>query len=186
MQQVGSPRSSTSDPANLFVAGFIGSPAMNFLPGRIEEGAARTALGDLELAPALRKALDAERGRREVIVGIRPEHFEDAALVEDRQREQGAEFTAEVEVLESMGSDKYAYFAVEGERASSVDLADLAADAGTADVPGGASGSLTARISAASQAREGERMLVWVDTSKIQLFDPGTGLNLGPDARRAQ
>ena len=184
IQQVGSPQALYETPVNLFVAGFIGSPAMNFLPGRIEEDAVRTVLGDLDLSPALRRALDNGRGQREVIVGIRPEHFEDAALVEDRQRERGAEFTAEVEVLESMGSDKYAYFAVEGERARSVDLADLAADAGTADVPGGESGSLTARISAASRAREAERMQVWVDTSKIQLFDPDDGRNLGPAAER--
>ncbi len=61
-------------------------------------------------------------------------------------------------------------------------LSDLAADAGTADLPGGESGTLTTRLSAASQAREGERMHVWVDTSKVQLFDPSTGRNLGAAA----
>ena len=183
IQQVGSPQTLYDTPANLFVAGFIGSPAMNFLPARLEEGKVRTPLGDLDLPAPLRRALDDERELRDVIVGIRPEHFEDAALVEDQQRGRGAEFTAEVEVLESMGSDKYAYFTVEGQRARSDDLADLAADAGTADVPGGDSGALTARLSAASQAREGASSLLWIDTSKIRLFDPRTGRTVGGGAQ---
>jgi multiple sugar transport system ATP-binding protein len=58
------------------------------------------------------------------------------------------------------------------------DLADLAADAGTADVPGGDAGTLTTRLSAASTATEGRSTEVWVDTSKIQVFDPHSGKNL--------
>ncbi len=138
----------------------------------------RTALGDLPLADELRRMLEAGDAPREVIMGMRPEHFEDAALVEDHQRDRGALFTAEVDVLESMGSDKFAYFSVEGEQAMSDDLADLAADAGTADVPGGDTGTVVTRLSAASGAAEGEPMQVWVDTLKIQVFDPASGKNL--------
>jgi multiple sugar transport system ATP-binding protein len=178
VQQIGSPQTLYDDPANLFVAGFIGSPAMNFLPARIENGVFRSALGDLPLADELRRRLEAGDAPRDVIVGIRPEHFEDAALVEEGQRGGGTTFNAEVDVLESMGSDKFAYFSVEGEQAVSEDLADLAADAGTADVPGGDAGQIVTRLSAASGATEGESMLVWLDTSKIQVFDPGSGRNL--------
>jgi multiple sugar transport system ATP-binding protein len=95
-------------------------------------------------------------------------------------------FTAQVDVLESMGSDKFAYFSMEGEQAMSDDLADLAADAGTADVPGGDSGTLVTRLSATSGVREGERAEVWVDTGKIQVFDPSSGKNLTSGTGTAQ
>ncbi|WP_232660436.1 ABC transporter ATP-binding protein [Pseudonocardia sp. TRM90224] len=178
IQQIGSPQTLYDTPANLFVAGFIGSPAMNFLPAKLEEGTFRTPLGDLSLTDELRSKLESANAPRELIVGIRPEHFEDAALVEDHQKARGSVFTAEVDVLESMGSDKFAYFAVEGEQAISDDLADLAADAGTADVPGGDSGQIVTRLSASSTVAEGERSEVWVDTGKIQVFDPQSGKNL--------
>ncbi len=178
VQQIGSPQTLYDTPANLFVAGFIGSPAMNFIPATLEEDCFRTPLGDLGLTDELRRALEASKAPRELIVGIRPEHFEDAGLVEEHQRDKGSIFTAEVDVLESMGSDKYAYFSVEGEQAMSDELAELAADAGTADVPGGGSGTLVTRLSVASTATEGQRSEVWVDTSKIQVFDPSNGRNL--------
>jgi multiple sugar transport system ATP-binding protein len=178
VQQIGSPQNLYDRPANLFVAGFIGSPAMNFLPATLEEGRLRTPLGDLAVTDELRRTLERSDAPREVIMGIRPEHFEDAGLVEDHQKAQGSVFTAEVDVLESMGSDKFAYFTVEGEQAMSADLADLAADAGTADVPGGGGSQLVTRLSAASTATQGHRSQVWVDTSKIQIFDPSDGRNL--------
>ncbi|HLU55033.1 MAG TPA: sn-glycerol-3-phosphate ABC transporter ATP-binding protein UgpC [Pseudonocardia sp.] len=178
IQQIGSPQHLYDEPANLFVAGFIGSPAMNFLPAALEEGAFRTGLGDLPLTDELRRTLEAADAPRNLIVGIRPEHFEDAALLEEHQRSRGAVFSAEVDVLESMGSDKFAYFSVEGEQAMSDDLADLAADAGTADVPGGDASTLVTRLSATSSASEGQRLEVWVDTTKIQVFDPASGRNL--------
>jgi multiple sugar transport system ATP-binding protein len=178
IQQIGSPQVLYDTPANLFVAGFIGSPAMNFLPARTEEGVFRTALGDLRVTDELRRTLESGNAPREVIIGIRPEHFEDASLVEEQQKSRGALFTAKVDVLESMGSDKFAYFSVEGEQAMSDDLADLAADAGTADVPGGDSGTLVTRLSSESGARADERAEVWVDTAKIQVFDPASGRNL--------
>jgi multiple sugar transport system ATP-binding protein len=178
IQQIGSPQTLYDTPANLFVAGFIGSPAMNFMPARLEDGVFRTALGDLPIADELRRTLEAGEAPREVIMGVRPEHFEDAALVEEAHRNRGATFTAEVDVLESMGSDKFAYFSVEGEQAVSEELADLAADAGTADVPGGDAGQVVTRLSAASGATEGQPMQVWLDTAKIQIFDPASGKNL--------
>jgi len=178
IQQIGSPETLYDTPANLFVAGFIGSPAMNFLPATLEEGVFHTALGEFALTDELRGALTSGNAPRELIVGIRPEHFEDSALVEDHQKAHGSVFTAQVEVLESMGSDKYVYFSVEGEQAVSDELAELAADAGTSDVPGGDSGTLVTRLSSASTARQGRPSEVWVDTSKIQVFDPSNGRNL--------
>ena len=177
VQQVGAPQHLYDHPVNLFVAGFIGSPSMNFLPGTAENDELSTALGRLPLAGRLRRALEAANSPREVILGIRPEHFEDAALVEEHKRAAGGVFPAQVDVLESMGSDKYAYFSLDGDRASSAELEELAADAGTADL--GSNGSqITTRLSAASSAAEGEEIDIWFDAEQVQVFDPSSGRNL--------
>ncbi|RSN36271.1 ABC transporter ATP-binding protein [Amycolatopsis sp. WAC 01416] len=176
VQQIGSPQFLYDNPANLFVAGFIGSPSMNFVPATLENGTARSALGDIPLTDRVRQLVEAADAPREVIVGIRPEHFEDAALVDAAAR-QGATFTAHVDVLESMGSEKFAHFTVEGEAASSSDLADLAADSGSSDVPG-AESQIVARLSAASSAAENQNVELWFDADKIKLFDGASGKNL--------
>ncbi|AUI63645.1 ABC transporter ATP-binding protein [Amycolatopsis sp. BJA-103] len=176
VQQIGSPQFLYDNPANLFVAGFIGSPSMNFVPATLENGTARSALGDIPLTDRVRQLVEAADAPREVIVGIRPEHFEDAALV-DASARQGATFTAHVDVLESMGSEKFAHFSVEGEAASSSDLADLAADSGSSDVPGSES-QIVARLSAASSAAENRDVELWFDADKIKLFDGASGKNL--------
>jgi multiple sugar transport system ATP-binding protein len=174
IQQVAPPRELYDAPTNLFVAGFIGSPAMNFLPATYTDGVLRTPLGDLVPDEARGGALAAAGGDgRPLIVGIRPEHFEDASLVEDATG-RGVVFGVTVDVLEHLGSDTYAYFSVEGGRASIAELDELAADAGTVDVPGGAE-RFVARLDVASQAREHETLKLWVDTSRIHVFDPATG-----------
>jgi multiple sugar transport system ATP-binding protein len=177
VQQVGSPQFLYENPANLFVAGFIGSPAMNFLPGTLENGRLTTGLGSVALSDRVRQLAESAKAPRELIAGIRPEHFEDARLLDTAAKEDGTTFAATVDVLESMGSDKYAYFTIEGETATSKELDELAADAGSADVP--ASGAqLVTRLSAASGAKEGEKVDVWFDADKVQLFDPSSGKNL--------
>ncbi|HEX2298083.1 MAG TPA: ABC transporter ATP-binding protein, partial [Pseudonocardiaceae bacterium] len=101
----------------------------------------------------------------------------DAALVEDSKRARGSTFSAHVDVLESMGSDKYAYFSLTGDRASSRELEELAADAGTADLPSTGT-QITTRLSAASPVAEGQQVDVWFDAEQIQVFDPSSGRNL--------
>ncbi|PRX44240.1 carbohydrate ABC transporter ATP-binding protein (CUT1 family) [Prauserella shujinwangii] len=177
VQQIGSPQFLYDQPANLFVAGFIGSPSMNFVPASLEDGALRSPLGTIPLGDRIRRLVEAADAPREVIAGIRPEHFEDAALLEEGHRGQGATFTAPVDVLESMGSEKYAYFTVEAPLASTAELQELAADAGASDVPGSGS-TIVTRLSASSAAREGDNVEVWFDTDKLQLFDPSSGRNL--------
>ena len=110
IQQVASPKVLYEDPANLFVAGFIGSPAMNFLPAKIEGGQRQAAV---RRRAAARQGLKGKIGNesREVIAGMRPEHFEDANVAAERGI-QGMKFKAKVEVVESMGSELYAYFDV--------------------------------------------------------------------------
>jgi len=173
IQQVGAPQFVYEHPANLFVAGFIGSPAMNFLPAQLEDGALSSVLGELRLSDRIRRSLEATHAPRKVIMGLRPEHFEDALLVQPCVREQGLTFFAQVEVLESMGSDKYAHFSLEGEQARA---AELIVDAGTAGGPG--AGQLVTRLSTGSAAAEEEKIQVWFDPEQVQVFDPSDGRNL--------
>ena len=176
LQQVGPPSELYAHPKNLFVAGFIGSPSMNFLPGELEGNTVRLPIGDVALPDELRRKAEASTGGRgrSVIVGLRPEDFEDATLVNDRSA--GTTFRAKVDVLESMGSEYYAYFVVESERVSSKELEELAQDAGSADLPHSHEGSqVVARLGAASKARQGEELELWFNSWHLHLFDPETG-----------
>ncbi|WP_206795589.1 ABC transporter ATP-binding protein [Amycolatopsis sp. MtRt-6] len=175
VQQIGSPQFLYDNPANLFVAGFIGSPSMNFVPATLENNELRSALGTTPLTDRVRRLVERADAPRELIVGIRPEHFEDAALVADKSG--GGTFTAHIDVLESMGSEKFAHFTVEGEAATAQELAELAADSGSSDVPG-AESQIVARLSAESSAAENADLEVWYDADKIKLFDPANGKNL--------
>ncbi|GAB3124288.1 sn-glycerol-3-phosphate ABC transporter ATP-binding protein UgpC [Streptomyces calidiresistens] len=177
VQQIGSPQHLYDEPANLFVAGFIGSPSMNFLPVTVENDRLSTPLGSVPLPDRSRTLLSAADAPRELIAGIRPEHFEDAALVEDHLRDKGHTFTGTVDVLESLGSEKYAYFELEGEGPQARQLADLASVTGSAD-EGGGPRQLIARLSAATRAKEGAELDVWFDPAHILLFDPDSGRNL--------
>ncbi|GAB3670880.1 ABC transporter ATP-binding protein [Saccharopolyspora tripterygii] len=174
VQQVGAPQHLYENPANLFVAGFIGSPAMNFVPVELAEGELRSALGTVPLPERLRRAVESADAPRDLVLGIRPEHFEDAALVDDAVKARGATFTGEVDVVEEMGSDKYVYFTLPGAKASSAELDELAADSGSSEVPTD-DGQVVTRLSVESRARENEQLSVWFDTDKIHLFNPGTG-----------
>ncbi|MFJ8622111.1 ABC transporter ATP-binding protein [Kitasatospora sp. NPDC093550] len=181
VQQVGSPQQLYDEPVNLFVAGFIGSPGMNFLGATLEQNALRTSLGDLPLDDRTRRALERADAPRELIVGIRPEDFEDAALVE---HSGGVTVTVTVEVRESVGSDVYVHFAEEGGPAATEELAELAADSGRADT-GMQEHRVVARLSTATRATEGGPLELWVDTARIHVFDPRDGANLTHPERPA-
>ena len=176
VQQVGSPSYLYDHPVNLFVAGFIGSPSMNFLPGQLKgNGVVVTALGETQLNDECRQAVERSKTSGTVILGIRPEHFEDASLVGDKP---GGTFDAPIDIVEAMGSDVYAYFVVKGEGAHSADLDDLAKDTGN-DMHGEGT-PITARLDAASHVRRGTTAKLWFDTSKVHVFDAENGLNLAP------
>jgi len=179
LQQVGAPQELYEHPKNIFVAGFIGSPAMNFLPVKVEGTNIVTPIGNAPLSDEQRKALEGD-GKGDLIAGMRPEDFEDAALVGD-QRDRGITFTARIDVLESMGAEFYAYFSVEAqETVSSQELQELAEDAGTAEIPSaGEAGQVVARLEPASKATEGQEAELWLDTSKVHLFDASNGQRLG-------
>ena len=179
LEQVGPPGEIYGRPDNLFVAGFIGSPAMNFLPGRVEGERLRTAIGEIEVADRLRPGLHSARGaaRASVIVGIRPEHFEDAMLVGNRP--DGHTLKATVDVLESVGSEYYAHFTVPSEPLPAIALGAVIQDHGSADARRFRDGvPMVARLGRASRVRQGQQAELWVDTSQVHLFDDKTGRNL--------
>jgi multiple sugar transport system ATP-binding protein len=178
LQQVAAPKELYENPKNLFVAGFIGSPAMNFFSGQIESDAIRTPMGPIPLDDKLRRSLQTHgSGARSVIVGIRPEDFEDAKYAPEGH--VGYEFDATIELTESMGSEIYAHFDFEGgEEVEAEELRELQEDAGTSDVPGSASGHAVARVDANSGVRPGERTRLWLDVGKLHLFDPADGASM--------
>ncbi|MDK1474798.1 sn-glycerol-3-phosphate ABC transporter ATP-binding protein UgpC [Streptomyces sp. 549] len=178
VQQIGSPQNLYDQPSNLFVAGFIGSPSMNFLPATVQDGSLSTPIGTVPLTDRVRRHLESTDAPRELIAGFRPEHFEDASLVDEHLRDEGGSFTSSVDVLESLGSEKYAHFELEGEGARSQQLTDLAAVTGSSDVPTGGIAQLVTRLSSATEARENAELEVWFDPDRVMLFNPEDGRNL--------
>ena len=91
------------------------------------------------------------------------------------KRARGATFRARIELIESMGSELYVHFSVEHGGIQSEELAELAQDAGTAEVPGAGEGKIVARLDPASRVRQGAETELWVDTGRIHFFDAATG-----------
>jgi multiple sugar transport system ATP-binding protein len=184
LQQVGPPSELYGQPKNLFVAGFIGSPSMNFLPGEIDGDNVKLPIGTVKIPDGLRRRLEGGSGggRSGIVAGLRPEHFEDAAVVGDRAR--GHTFRAKIDVLESMGSEFYAYFVVQAERVSASELEELARDTGAADLGQSREGSqVVARLDAASKVRQGEEAELWFNPEHLQLFDLESGRSLLVDGQ---
>jgi multiple sugar transport system ATP-binding protein len=178
VQQMGSPMELYNYPVNLFVAGFVGSPAMNFMPATVEDDTVKLPIADVKLPKELHDAVREHSGRQ-LIAGVRPEHFEDASLVGDAA-DRGTTFTAKIEVVESMGSELYAHFTVATDQSiESAELRELAEDAGGGEIPmEGEEGRIVARLDPASKVEVGHDAELWVDASRLQLFDPDDGRNL--------
>jgi multiple sugar transport system ATP-binding protein len=180
LQQVDRPQVLYRRPANLFVAAFIGSPAMNIVKATlaaedgqrfVEFGGQRIRLDDELLAD--RPALDGY-ANRPLIVGIRPEDLEDAALVSVPQDRR---LRTTVDLLEDMGHEALVHFTVDAPPIVTDDTRELAADAG-ADVDESArarTATFIARFDAHTKAREGDTIEIGVDSSNMQFFDPDTG-----------
>ncbi len=179
LQQVGSPMELYNHPNNLFVAGFIGSPAMNFMPATVEGDSVKLPVGDVRLPREAAEAVGHTAGKQ-LIAGIRPENFEDAAVVSDELKQRGSTFRARIDVVESMGSELYAHFTVDSDQnIESQELRELAEDAGGGEVPSsGTPGQIVARFDPESKVQEGQEAEIWVDAGRLHLFDPEDGRNL--------
>jgi multiple sugar transport system ATP-binding protein len=171
-QQIGTPEELYNSPVNLFVAGFIGSPAMNFFPATLTDVGVRLPFGDITLTQEVHDMLARHHTPNSVIVGIRPEHLEDAAQIDTYARIRALTFEVTVDFVESLGADKYMHFKTEGAGAHAAQLAELAADSGVDE------NEFVARVSTASTAAQGQTMELAFDTTKIAIFDGDTGANL--------
>jgi len=178
LQQVASPRELYEQPVNLFVAGFIGSPPMNFLPGRVEGRTLKLPFVDVELPEHFAEKV---KGHELVIAGVRPEHFEDASVLEDDKKGKGATFDADVDVTEWLGDSLYAYIPFDADEAVTRQLEEL-----DRELDGEAMRTqLVVSLDAMSRVREGERATLWFDPARMHLFDPESGDNLTRDEEEA-
>jgi multiple sugar transport system ATP-binding protein len=174
LQQVATPRELYERPKNLFVAGFIGSPPMNFAPATVEEGAVVLPFARVELpGPILDRVADCSL----LIAGIRPEHFEDASLVDHDVSDPGVTFRAHVDVTEWLGNELYAYIPFEAPQEVTDRLKSLARELDSESLRT----QLVVSLDTASRIQAGGEAELWLDASRMHLFDPATGENLTHD-----
>jgi multiple sugar transport system ATP-binding protein len=171
-QQIGTPEELYARPANLFVAGFIGSPAMNFFPATLTDVGAGLSFGEVTLTQEVHDVLAQHNRPRNVIAGIRPEHIEDASLIDTYARIRALTFEVTVDFVESLGADKYVHFNIEGAGARAAQLAELAAESGVGE------NEFVARVSTESRVTPGQTVELAFDTTKLVIFDADTGANL--------
>ncbi|HVF12946.1 MAG TPA: sn-glycerol-3-phosphate ABC transporter ATP-binding protein UgpC [Acidimicrobiales bacterium] len=186
LQQVGTPSELYDEPVNLFVAGFIGSPAMNMVTARLERHAGEgdedqvvARFGDSRLVfppemvarrPAVEGYID-----REVVLGIRPEDLEDAAIADSHW----STISGEVRLTEALGSEIVAHFDIAARPAVTEAARELAADVGDEvafERLEQESTTFVGRFGPRSDVKAGERIEVAVDTRALHVFDPGTAL----------
>jgi multiple sugar transport system ATP-binding protein len=177
IQQVGPPQELYDSPVNLFVAGFIGSPSMNFVPAEVDGETLKLPMVEAKLPDSVRRRLEGDR----LIAGIRPEDFEDATLMKD-QSDRGAVFRTKIDVVESMGSELYAHFSLERQGIESEELRELAEESGSAELRG-EDEVLVARLDASSGVRQGQEAELWLDVSKLHFFDLDSGRSLTAETR---
>ncbi|HEX9682845.1 MAG TPA: sn-glycerol-3-phosphate ABC transporter ATP-binding protein UgpC [Acidimicrobiales bacterium] len=186
LQQVAAPQVLYEHPDNLFVAGFIGSPAMNMVVANLEliDGHAWVSFGSqrLEIDDAVlgaRPALASYDGRQ-IVVGIRPEDMEDASLLSDHPAER--RITATASLLEALGSEIFVHFEVDAPAVVTEDTKELARDVGTAaELEAGAragKSEFVARVSPRSTMREDDRIDLSVDTTRAHFFDIDTSQSI--------
>ena len=183
LQQVAAPQELYDRPVNLFVGGFIGSPAMNLIEATLERenggltavaGSQRIPLGEetLSVRPALR-----DYEGRQVVLGIRPEDLEDATLEEASGSQPS--LRGNVSLREALGSEVMVHFTIDASPASTEDVRELARDVGS-EAPTGSEqeATLVGRFSARTKVRDGETVEVAVDTRALHFFEPDSGLGI--------
>jgi multiple sugar transport system ATP-binding protein len=171
LQQVATPRELYEQPVNLFVAGFIGSPPMNFLPASLHDGQVQLPFLSYALDPALAKRIGEEDL---LIAGIRPEQFEVASMVDDRVKGDGITFSVQIDVTEWLGNSQYAYVPFEAPEQIRTQLAELEKELDSEQMRT----QMIVSVDPASRVADGEKVDLWVDPRKIILFNPHTGDNL--------
>jgi multiple sugar transport system ATP-binding protein len=192
LQQVDTPQTLFDSPVNLFVAGFIGSPAMNFVDADLirDDGPAVTFAGHrLPLPGSLiegKPGLDGYFGRK-VILGVRPSDFEDAQLADG----SWARMSVRADVTEELGSEIHVIFTIDAPPVHHATISEIIGDEEDEDsaavVLASGKSLWTARVAARSQVRSGQPIDLAVDTSNLQFFDPTSALSIGhPEASEAE
>ena len=177
LQQCASPRELYDQPVNLFVAGFIGSPPMNFLPARVDGTTLKLPFVDVPMTPELAAKV---KGLDIVICGVRPEHLKDASLG-DAKIEGGASFSAGVDVTEWLGNEQYAYIPFEADPSVKAKLDEL-----DRDLDGeGMRTQMVVNLDARSRIREGDDAQLTFDPALMHVFDPNSGDCLTRDEDKA-
>jgi multiple sugar transport system ATP-binding protein len=171
LQQVASPRELYERPVNMFVAGFIGSPPMNFVPASVDGRTLTLPFVAIEL-PDDMAALVA--GRDHVTLGIRPEAFEDAALVEPSKRHAGVEFTVHVDVIEWLGNEQYAYIPYDAPESMVAGLQELERELDSERMRS----QLVVALEPMSRINDDSDATLWLDPRRMLIFEPQSGDNL--------
>ena len=171
-QQIGTPDELYTQPANLFVAGFIGSPGMNFFPASLTDAGVRLPFGEALLPPDVLDTVRRHEKTDNIIAGLRPEHLEDVSLLDTYARLGAVTFDVNVELVESLGAEKYVHFRAEGAGAHAAQLAQLAAESGAGE------NEFIARVSTESKAKKGQSLQLAFNPAKLLVFDADTGANL--------
>jgi multiple sugar transport system ATP-binding protein len=177
LQQVASPMELYNNPQNLFVAGFIGSPGMNFLPATIEGDTAKLPMVTVTLPQEVRERIGRIDGSKKVIAGIRPEDFEDVEHVPAEARGRGTTFKTKFDLVEAMGAEFYVHFGVKADAMQGGAHMDALMEDQGGIAESGEEGEavVVARLDAESRAKAGEQTEVWLDASKMHFFDADSG-----------
>jgi multiple sugar transport system ATP-binding protein len=191
LQQVDTPQFLYDHPDNLFVAGFIGSPAMNMVEATFarSDGGAVVEFGGIRLgvpedALAARPGLQAFDGKR-VILGLRPEDIEDASLLPDAPADRRMRST--VFLREALGADVVAHIKVEAPEVITEDIKELAHDVGAEALEAveqraqAGESTFLARLNPRTGAREGEPIELVIDVHRLHFFDPDSGAGIYGD-----
>ena len=171
LQQVASPRELYDQPVNLFVAGFIGSPPMNFVPARVHGDELELPFVTLPLREEWRSAV---RDDTVYIAGIRPGAFEDAQFVDDEKRSRGVTFDITVDMVEWLGNEQYAFVPFEATKEITDQLAELAKDLDSEQLRT----QICVELDPQSRVQPSDQATLWLDAQRLHLFDPQTGENL--------
>jgi multiple sugar transport system ATP-binding protein len=171
LQQIDAPRRLYERPANLFVAGFIGSPPMNLVPAVVRGRSLSLPFAELEMPEPLARRV---AGRPLLVAGIRPEHVADASLLDASNRARGVSFRVDVDVTEWLGSEQFVYAPFEAPAEVTGALRALALEQGSDSLRT----QLVASVDPASRLREGQPAELWLDPARLHLFDPASGANL--------
>ncbi|KRC66677.1 ABC transporter [Aeromicrobium sp. Root236] len=171
LQQLATPRELYEQPVNLFVAGFIGSPPMNFLPATVEGDQVTLPFGTFSIPSA--KA-EKTAGKGLLMAGIRPEHFEDVSVIQSGSVDESRTFKAHIDVREWLGDQQYAYVPYEAEAEVQAQLKELAREADSDSLRT----QLVVSLDSDSKVKEDDDATLFIDTDKMHLFDPSTGENL--------